>query len=112
MKDVVFNFPTDYEDTGQFGDKLWNDLMPSIILHCYHYLERILIDTKVGSGFLRVPFPRVYDLSPNKPILDDHEFAEIYSVSMTHQLHCLVRELYRIIRYKTADESDREFFGM
>jgi hypothetical protein len=28
MKEVVFEFPTQYQDTGPEGDKLWNDLMP------------------------------------------------------------------------------------
>jgi hypothetical protein len=28
MKEVVFEFPTSYEDTGPEGDKLWNELMP------------------------------------------------------------------------------------
>lgn len=29
MKEMKFDFPTEYEDTGPEGDKLWNDLMPS-----------------------------------------------------------------------------------
>jgi hypothetical protein len=28
MKEVVFEFPTSYEDTGLEGDELWNELMP------------------------------------------------------------------------------------
>jgi hypothetical protein len=28
MKEVVFEFPTSYEDTGPEGDELWNELMP------------------------------------------------------------------------------------
>jgi len=44
----------------------------------------------VGSGFLRVPHPRKYALPRSKKIENDTEEAEIYSVSMTHQLHCLV----------------------
>lgn len=28
MNEVVFEFPTQYQDTGPEGDKLWNDLMP------------------------------------------------------------------------------------
>ena len=29
MKEMRFDFPTEYEDTGPEGDKLWNDMMPS-----------------------------------------------------------------------------------
>lgn len=28
-KEMTFRFPTEYEDTGPDGDKLWTDLMPS-----------------------------------------------------------------------------------
>lgn len=31
-KDVVFEFPTRYEGTGQDADRLWNDLMPGGLL--------------------------------------------------------------------------------
>jgi hypothetical protein len=86
----VFKFPTDYKDTGQLGDRLWNNLMPSIALPSHDSLNSILIDAQVGAGFLRVPFPRTSGLPPSKPIPNDHEFAEIYSISITHQLHCLV----------------------
>jgi len=27
MKEVEFRFPTGYEDAGELGDELWNDLM-------------------------------------------------------------------------------------
>lgn len=33
-KKVVFNFPTNFDDTGAVGDKLWNDLMPGDYLLC------------------------------------------------------------------------------
>lgn len=29
IKEVKFDFPTDYEDTSVEGDKLWDKLMPS-----------------------------------------------------------------------------------
>lgn len=44
----------------------------------------------VGSGFVRVPHPRQYDMPASKPLEGDAEDAEIYSVSALHQLHCLV----------------------
>lgn len=69
--EVVFDFPTPYEDTSVEGDKLWDALMP------------------IGSGFVRVPNPRRYDMPESKAIEDDPEEAEIYSVSVLHQLHCL-----------------------
>jgi hypothetical protein len=51
--------------------------------------RRLNYDT-VGSGFVRVPYPRKYDMPPSKKIADDPEEAEIYSMSIAHQLHCLV----------------------
>ena len=27
-KEVTFNFPTEFEDTGELGTKLWNKMMP------------------------------------------------------------------------------------
>jgi hypothetical protein len=44
----------------------------------------------VGSGFVRVPYPRRFDMPQSKIIEDDLEEGEIYSLSITHQLHCLV----------------------
>lgn len=44
----------------------------------------------VGSGFVRVPYPRRFDMPTSKTIEDDPEDAEIYSLSALHQLHCLV----------------------
>lgn len=40
---------------------------------------------------MRVPNPRKYAMPRSKKVENDAEEAEIYSVSMTHQLHCLVR---------------------
>jgi len=28
MKEVQFEFPTNYADTGKLGDRLWDELMP------------------------------------------------------------------------------------
>ncbi|TVY80492.1 Oxidase ustYa [Lachnellula suecica] len=86
-KEVMFEFPTSYEDEGELGDKVWDELMP------------------LGSGFLRVPYPRKYAMPRSKRIEDDAEEAEIYSVSMTHQLHCLgvLRDV--IIKYSKGDKS-------
>jgi hypothetical protein len=51
----------------------------------------VLIKEAVGSGFIRVPYPRRFDMPQSKSIEDDPEEGEIYSLSVTHQLHCLVR---------------------
>lgn len=45
----------------------------------------------MGSGFVRVPWPRRFDMPQSKSVPDHPEEAEIYSLSVTHQLHCLVR---------------------
>lgn len=52
----------------------------------------LLTLTTVGSGFVRVPYPRRFDMPASKAIDDDPEEGEIYSLSMLHQLHCLVRK--------------------
>ncbi|KAF3768853.1 hypothetical protein M406DRAFT_327269 [Cryphonectria parasitica EP155] len=87
MKEVKFDFPTAYEDTSIDGDKLWDDLMP------------------VGSGFVRVPHPRQYDMPASKAIEGDPEDAEIYSVSALHQLHCLgvIRDVIK--KYESHSKS-------
>ncbi len=44
-----------------------------------------------GSGFIRIPYPRRFNMPASEPVKDDAEKGEIYSLSVTHQLHCLVR---------------------
>ncbi|TVY89605.1 Oxidase, partial [Lachnellula willkommii] len=90
-KELMFHFPSGYEEEGTEGDKLWNQLMPR--------------DNAVGSGFLRVPHPRKYAMPRSKKVEGDIEEAEIYSVSMTHQLHCLgvIRDV--ITKYSKGDKS-------
>lgn len=44
-----------------------------------------------GNGFVRVPNPRQFNLPASEPISNDPEQGEVYSLSVTHQLHCLVR---------------------
>lgn len=92
MKGVKFDFPTDYEDTSVEGDKLWDKLMPSkqFLPVKIEVKIHVLTDNQVGSGFVRVPYPRRFDMPASKPIDDDPEKAEIYSLSALHQLHCLV----------------------
>ncbi|KAK7708892.1 hypothetical protein SLS64_006372 [Diaporthe eres] len=87
MKEVKFDFPTDYEDTSVEGDKLWDKLMP------------------IGSGFVRVPHPRRFDMPASKTIEDDPDEAEIYSLSALHQLHCLgvIRDVVK--KYEKHDKS-------
>lgn len=51
---------------------------------------RSLKMAQVGSGFVRVPYPRRFDMPASKTIENDTEEAEIYSLSALHQLHCLV----------------------
>ncbi|KAK1766578.1 hypothetical protein QBC33DRAFT_611770 [Phialemonium atrogriseum] len=87
IKEVTFEFPTKYEDTGPEGYGLWNDLMP------------------VGLGFLRVPYPRRFDMPDSEPIEDDPEQGEVYSLSVTHQLHCLAVLRDVIIKYEKRDKS-------
>ncbi|KFX94862.1 hypothetical protein V490_04118, partial [Pseudogymnoascus sp. VKM F-3557] len=71
LQTVIFEDETPYRDIGPAGDKLWNDMMPK------------------GKGFLRVPNARVYDLPLSKPSGNGTDGAEEFSVSLTHQLHCL-----------------------
>ncbi|KAG9239937.1 hypothetical protein BJ878DRAFT_529435 [Calycina marina] len=63
--------------------------------HSYH----ILTNTTVGAGFLCVPYPRMYNMPRSNIIPGDHELAEIYSLSMTHQLHYLAHLPIPIISY-------------
>ncbi|KAG0646703.1 Oxidase ustYa [Hyphodiscus hymeniophilus] len=86
-REVTFNFPTDFEDIGVLGNKVWDEMMP------------------LGSGFIRVPRPRRYDMPPSKPIGNDKEEGEIYSVSMTHQLHCLGVVRHVIMEYEKGSKS-------
>ncbi|KFY51133.1 hypothetical protein V496_08914 [Pseudogymnoascus sp. VKM F-4515 (FW-2607)] len=71
LQTVIFEDGTPYRDIGPAGDKLWNDMMPK------------------GKGFLRVPNARLYDLPPSKLSGNGTDGAEEFSVSLTHQLHCL-----------------------
>ncbi|KAL5321891.1 hypothetical protein ACEPPN_009854 [Leptodophora sp. 'Broadleaf-Isolate-01'] len=87
IKEMKFDFPTKYEDTGPEGDKLWNDMMP------------------IGSGFIRVPYPRRFDMPQSKAIENDPEEGEIYSLSITHQLHCLAVIRHVIMKYEKRDKS-------
>jgi hypothetical protein len=113
---VVFEFPTQYQDTGPEGDKLWNDLMPrkaylavsSLLLLP---LPKVLILSEVGSGFVRVPWPRRFDMPPSKAVPKDPEEAEVYSLSVTHQLHCLgvLRDVIR--KYEKRDGDRSRFAG-
>jgi hypothetical protein len=91
-KEVKFEFPTEYEDTGVLGDELWKELMPckSTFSLAYFVIEHQLILNIVGAGFIRVPNPRRFDMPASEPIDIDDENAETYSLSITHQLHCLV----------------------
>ncbi|ROV98716.1 hypothetical protein VMCG_06807 [Cytospora schulzeri] len=86
-REIQFDFPTKYEDTSIEGDKLWDALMP------------------LGSGFVRVPYPRRFDMPASKTIEDDQEEAEIYSLSALHQLHCLgvIRDVIK--RYEKHERS-------
>jgi len=87
IKEVQFQFPTDYGDTGDLGDRLWKEMMP------------------LGAGFLRVPFPRMYDMPSSKLIPGDYQLAEIYSMSITHQLHCLAVLRHVIMKYEVHSKS-------
>ncbi|KAL1859076.1 hypothetical protein VTK73DRAFT_7595 [Phialemonium thermophilum] len=111
IKNVEFNFPTAYKDTGPAGDKLWNDLMPGLarllrfMLRHVWMEERGVLTVADGSGFIRVPYPRRYDMPDSEPIEGDPEQAEIYSLSVTHQLHCLAVLRDVIIKYEKRDKS-------
>jgi hypothetical protein len=47
----------------------------------------------------------MYSIPPSKIMAGDHQLAEIYSVSMTHQLHCLGVLRHVIIKYETGSKS-------
>jgi hypothetical protein len=107
MVEKKFTFPTPYEDTGIEGDKLWNDLMPrtaSLPFPKFHSPDCMFL-LLVGAGFIRVPHPRLYNLPPSQIIKGDPEKAELYSLSVTHQLHCLAVLRHIIIKYEKHDKS-------
>ncbi|PBP19029.1 hypothetical protein BUE80_DR010087 [Diplocarpon rosae] len=85
--EVKFAFPTKYGETGAEGDQLWSEMMPN------------------GAGFVRVPYPRRFDMPPSKSIENDPEDGEIYSLSITHQLHCLAVVRHVIMKYEKHDKS-------
>lgn len=58
---------------------------------------RLITNGIVGAGFVRVPYPRKYDMPPSKNLEGDDEHSEIYSMSITHQLHCLVSDHLNIV---------------
>ena len=106
----MFQFPTAYEDTGPVGDKLWDSLMPSILPFYFNRQRSLellnITDTLlVGAGFIRVPYPRQFGLPPSEPIPNDREEGEVYSLSITHQLHCLAVLRDVIIKYEKKDKS-------
>jgi hypothetical protein len=106
MVEKKFKFPTAYEDTGTEGDKLWNDLMPRTSSLPFPLpLPHLTISITVGAGFIRVPHPRLYNLPPSQIIKGDPEEAELYSLSVTHQLHCLAVLRHVIIKYEKHDKS-------
>ncbi|KAG9239633.1 hypothetical protein BJ875DRAFT_85516 [Amylocarpus encephaloides] len=86
-KNIKFRFPSGYEAIDENGDQIWDDLMP------------------LGSGFVRVPHPRKYAMPRSTRIEKDAEDAELYSVSMTHQLHCLAVLRHVIVKYEKHDKS-------
>ena len=49
-------------------------------------------DPAVGNGYIRVQNPRQYDLTNGRPSRAEPDGTEVYAVSITHQLHCLVSE--------------------
>lgn len=61
----------------------------SVILNTHK--RDLLMATVVGADSLRVPYPRNMICHQARFVQGDLEFAEIYSMSITHQLHCLVR---------------------
>jgi len=106
VKEVVFEFPTQYQDTGPEGDKLWNDLMPRESKMILNSVRKFGVNyVTVGSGFVRVPWPRRFDMPQSKAIPEDPEEGEVYSLSITHQLHCLgvLRDVIR--KYEVKDKS-------
>jgi len=41
IKEVHFQFPTDYGDTGELGDRLWNEMMPREFPFMIERMDRI-----------------------------------------------------------------------
>ena len=68
--------------------------MPSTDISLFSYLEIPDIGI-VGTGYLRIPNPRQYDLVPSFLtryfMENDTESSEVYQASVIHQLHCMAR---------------------
>jgi hypothetical protein len=91
MEEVVFEFPAQYQDTGPEGDKLWNDLMPCKP-PANHFQNTGLSYLEVGSGFVRVPWPRRFDIPKSIAVPDDPEVKggdRSRFAGNGHEYHCL-----------------------
>jgi hypothetical protein len=57
IKEVEFKFPSEYEDTGELGDRLWNEMMPSMYISVQIIGGGFLIVWFSWIGFLEGPIP-------------------------------------------------------
>jgi len=51
----------------------------------------------VGSGYFALPNPRLYDIPMSQPVPNRTDHAEQYGTALTHNFHCLVGSLKRIL---------------
>lgn len=99
-KTVIFNPDDSYNDNPFGPDGLtsaWNKLGPRTRAeYLFHSLSRIIqsIETDfhtAGKGHVRVEEPAAWKLSGGFPLDDRADSgAEEYTISLFHQLHCLV----------------------
>jgi len=69
---------------GSRSDRAWDGILP------------------LGAGYIRIPSPRRFDMPSSLPIEDDPENAEVYAVSVAHQLHCLAMLRNAFIHYQSG----------
>lgn len=98
------------------SDTAWDGLMPresslSGLSGQFEYNLLCLTPLSAGGGFISVNDPVKYDLQPGIPT----DGPDIYSVSMFHQLHCLVSKrstkLSLLTDIDTAQDSREVFLG-
>ncbi|KAK0799518.1 hypothetical protein LTR91_012797 [Friedmanniomyces endolithicus] len=72
-----------FTDVSKKADKFWDEMMP------------------IGNGYIKVENPRRYDIPNGRPVHDDSAEAEVYALSVTHQLHCLAMIRQAIVASET-----------
>ncbi|KAH6675052.1 hypothetical protein B0J14DRAFT_27498 [Halenospora varia] len=97
------DFPTvrtKFEETPDFmrfdeiGDQAWNGMIPN------------------GAGYVKVPYPRRYDMEKSVPYGvngEDEKESEVYQASVVHQLHCLGTLRMVLIAYKNGEKLGNKY---